>query len=81
MGADVVGAAGVAAGGKLTPPDAAVDEVIGPACTTCGTALIPPAETAETGETLEGPPRLGPAVAIGVAPTASSGLGGMFVVG
>jgi hypothetical protein len=42
---------------------------------------MPPAETADTGETLDGPAKLGPAAAIGVALTASSGLGGMFVVG
>ena len=77
----IVGVADEVAAGKLTPPDAALDEVTEPAWITCGTALIPPAETADTGDTFDGPLRLGPAAEIGVAATASSGLGGMFVVG
>jgi len=76
------GVADVAAGGKLTPPAVEFVDAAGPACTTCGTGLNPPAETADTGDTFDGPLRLGPVAAeIGVAATASSGPGGTFVVG
>lgn len=76
------GVADVAAGGKLTPPAVEFVDAAGPACTTCGTGLNPPAETADTGDTFDGPLRFGPVAAeIGVAATASSGPGGTFVVG